>query len=73
MNGEETTVSAYKIDTLGIKRYVELLRTSSGNPIALIDELHSSSYPSIQGPWTPMSHTSPELYNNTDFPNVSTY
>jgi len=69
VNGERHLVNCNNHSRDEVVKWVNLLRTQSGNQIIRLRKMWHTDCPSIQGPWSPFVNTDPEL-NLAEFPNV---
>lgn len=69
MNGQKHNIHCvnYTIDECA--KWLDLLKTQSGNEIIRLRKLWHTENPSIQGVWTPFTNRAPEL-NTYNFPQV---
>lgn len=68
LNGEKHYVSCHNYTRDEVIKWINLLRTQSGNQIVRLMKLMHTDNPSIQGPWSPFTNKDPKL-NVTEFPN----
>jgi large subunit ribosomal protein L43 len=69
VNGERHLVNCHNHSRDEVVKWVNLLRTQSGNQIIRLRKMWHTDCPSIQGPWSPFVNKDPE-FNLADFPNV---
>ncbi len=70
LNGQREHMSCHNFTREEVLKWVEYLRTRSGEPVERLRRFQHTDYPSIQGVWTPFTNASP--HNNvTQFPDVS--
>lgn len=70
MNGEKQWISCKGLTKEEIIKWMELIRTQSGNTTGLrYRKLQHTDFPSIQGPWTPYTFRDPKL-NLAEFPST---
>ena len=69
VNGERHFLPCRHFDGDQIAKWTDLMTTQNKNSSATrLRKMWHTDQPSIQGPWTPWTHKSPEL-NVTQFPN----
>lgn len=68
LNGRKCTVKTSKFDRSEIQKWIEYLRTRSGQPIVRHEQHNRTETPSIQGIWNPFVNSPTEM-NITQFPN----
>lgn len=69
VNGDKETISCHNITREEILKWLNLLRTQSGNSKDFrLRKLWHTDSPSIQGPWTPFTFRDPKT-NLAEFPN----
>merc|ERR1711911_234780 len=67
LNGQREHMSCHNFTREEVLKWVEYLRTRSGEPVERLRRFQHTDYPSIQGVWTPFTNASP--HNNvTQFP-----
>lgn len=67
LNGERHLVNCHNHSRDEVVKWVNLLRTESGNQIIRMRKMWHTDCPSIQGPWSPFVNRDPEL-NLAEFP-----
>lgn len=68
MNGERQWISCRNFTSQEIQKWLELMKTQNGEAGAIrYRKMWHTDIPSIQGPWSPWTHKSPEL-NLVTFP-----
>lgn len=71
VNGDRQWVNCRNNTSEEIRKWIELLRGQNGDSSALrLRKMWHTDRPSIQGPWTPFTHRSPEL-NLVTFPQAN--
>ncbi|KAJ9579560.1 hypothetical protein L9F63_004745 [Diploptera punctata] len=68
LNGEKHYLNCHNFSRNDIHKWINLLRTQSGNQLIRYRKLWHTDNPSIQGPWSPFVNRRPEL-NLAEFPN----
>lgn len=69
LNGDRHWLPVRSFTEEQLTKWIDLLRTQNANTSAVRMRKHwHTDWPSIQGPWTPYTHKSPEL-NISQFPN----
>nr|CAG4645880.1 EOG090X0FS9 [Lynceus sp. MCZ IZ 141354] len=69
LNGGRDYLSCSQMERDEVLKWIEYMKNKSGNPIIRYYKYHHTDYPSIQGPWTPFTHRTPES-NLEAYPNV---
>ena len=69
MNGNEQHIHCVNYTKDECAKWVNLLKTQSGNEIIRYRKHWHTDKPSIQGPWTPFTNREPEQ-NTYNFPEV---